>query len=124
MLRLDLPENKNQEAVTSALEAFKIQDGDKIRISPILPSSEQTVYLDGHVFSPGKRAYREGMRVTDLIHSYADLLPEPAAHHAEIIRLARPITPRKLLPSTWPTRSVATKTKTRRQVRTMSRTSP
>lgn len=90
MLRLDLPENNNHEAVTSALEAFKIQDGDKIRISPILPSSEQTVYLDGHVFSPGKRAYREGMRVTDLIHSYADLLPEPAAHHAEIIRLAPP----------------------------------
>ncbi|MGB7600552.1 MAG: SLBB domain-containing protein [Candidatus Sulfotelmatobacter sp.] len=90
MLRLDLPENNNQEAITSALEAFKIQDGDKIRISPILPYSEQTVYLDGHVFHPGKRAYREGMRVTDLIHSYADLLPEPAARHAEIIRLVPP----------------------------------
>ena len=90
MLRLDLPENNNQEAVTSALEDFKIQDGDKIRISPILPYSEQTVYLDGHVVHPGKRAYREGMRVTDLIHSYTDLLPEPAERHAEIIRLAPP----------------------------------
>jgi protein involved in polysaccharide export with SLBB domain len=90
MLRLDLPENNNQEAVTSALEDFKIQDGDKIRISPILPYSEQTVYLDGHVFHPGKHAYREGMRVTDLIHSYTDLLPEPAARHAEIIRLSPP----------------------------------
>jgi protein involved in polysaccharide export with SLBB domain len=90
MLRLDLPENNNQEAVTSALEDFKIQDGDKIRISPILAYSEQTVYLDGHVFHPGKHAYREGMRVTDLIHSYSDLLPEPAARHAEIIRLAPP----------------------------------
>ena len=90
MLRLDLPENNNQEAVTSALEAFKIQDGDKIRISPILPYSEQTVYLDGHVFHPGKHAYREGMRVTDLVHSYTDLLPEPASRHAEIIRLTPP----------------------------------
>jgi protein involved in polysaccharide export with SLBB domain len=90
MLRLDLPENNNQEAVTSALEDFKIQDGDKIRISPILAYSEQTVYLDGHVFHPGKHAYREGMRITDLIHSYSDLLPEPAARHAEIIRLAPP----------------------------------
>ena len=53
--------------MTSALENFKIQDGDKIRISPILPYSEQTVYLDGHVVHPGKHAYREGMRVTDLI---------------------------------------------------------
>lgn len=90
MLRLDLPENNNQEAVTSALEDFKIQDGDKIRISPILPYSEQTVYLDGHVFHPGKHAYLEGMRITDLIHSYTDLLPEPASSHAEIIRLAPP----------------------------------
>jgi protein involved in polysaccharide export with SLBB domain len=90
MLRLDLPENNNQETVTSALEDFKIQDGDSIRISPILPYSEQTVYLDGHVFHPGKHAYREGMRLTDLIHSYTDLLPEPAARHAEIIRLAPP----------------------------------
>jgi protein involved in polysaccharide export with SLBB domain len=100
MLRLDLPENdlpannlpgnNNHEAVTSALETFKIQDGDKIRISPILPYSEQTVYLDGHVVHPGKHAYREGMRITDLIPSYTDLLPEPSSRHAEIIRLAPP----------------------------------
>jgi protein involved in polysaccharide export with SLBB domain len=86
----DLPGNNHQEAVTKALEDFKIQDGDKIRISPVLAYSEQTVYLDGHVFHPGKHAYREGMRITDLIHSYADLLPEPASRHAEIIRLAQP----------------------------------
>lgn len=90
MLRLDLPENNNQDAVATALEDFKIQDGDKIRISPILPYSERTVYLDGHVVHPGKHAFREGMRVSDLIGSYTDLLPEPAARHAEIIRLAPP----------------------------------
>jgi protein involved in polysaccharide export with SLBB domain len=95
MLRLDLPEtglpeNNNQEALSNALEGFKIQDGDKIRISPILPYSEQTVYLDGHVVHPGKHAYREGMRVADLIPAYTDLLPEPAPRHAEIIRLAPP----------------------------------
>jgi protein involved in polysaccharide export with SLBB domain len=100
MLRIDLPENhlpasnlpesNNQESATKALEDFRIQDGDKIRISPLLPYSEQTVYLDGHVFHPGKHAYRDGMRVTDLVHSYADLLPEPAARHAEIIRLNPP----------------------------------
>lgn len=100
MLRIDLPESRlpennlpesnHEEQATQALEAFKIQDGDKIRISPLLPYSEQTVYLDGHVFHPGKHAYRDGMRVTDLIRSYADLLPEPAARHAEIIRLNPP----------------------------------
>src|SRR6266568_3319760 len=90
MLSLDIPEDNNQESATEALEKFAIQDGDKIKISPILPFSEKTVYLDGHVFRPGKYAYRDGMKVTDLIHAYSDLLPEPYKQHAEIIRLNAP----------------------------------
>jgi protein involved in polysaccharide export with SLBB domain len=90
MLRLDIPENNNQEQVTKALEDFKVQDGDKIKITPILPYAEKTVYLDGYVFRPGKFAYTDGMKVTDLIKSYKDLLPEPSTSHAEIIRLAQP----------------------------------
>jgi len=90
MLSLDIPENNNQEAVNKALDAFKIQDADKIRVAPILPYAERTVYLDGHVFHPGKYAYRDGMKVSDLIASYKALLPEPSRRHAEIIRLNPP----------------------------------
>ena len=90
MLRLDVPEDNNQAAVTKALEDFQIQDGDKIKISPILPYADKTVYLDGHVVQPGKFAYRDGMKVTDIIKSYRDLLPEPYDRHAEIIRLNAP----------------------------------
>lgn len=90
MLRLDIPENNNQQSVTEALENFKVQDGDKIKITPILPYADKTVYLDGHVFRPGKFGYRDGMKVTDLIRSYKDLLPEPSLTHAEIIRLSPP----------------------------------
>ena len=90
MLRLDIPEANNQEQVTQALEDFKVQDGDKIKITPILPYADKTVYLDGYVSHPGKFAYGDGMKVTDLIKSYKDLLPEPSTTHAEIIRLASP----------------------------------
>lgn len=90
MLRLDIPENNNQASVAKALEAFTIQDGDKIKISPILPYADKTVYLEGHVFRPGKYAFREGMLITDLIRSYNDLLPEPSKLHAEIVRLNPP----------------------------------
>ncbi|HEY7352130.1 MAG TPA: SLBB domain-containing protein [Terriglobales bacterium] len=90
MLRLDIPETNDAQAVNKALDDFTVQDGDKVRISPILPYSEKTVYLDGHVFHPGKYAYRDGMKLTDLIHSYSDLLPEPYKRHAEIIRLEAP----------------------------------
>lgn len=90
MLRLDIPENNNQDAVNESLSGFQVQDGDRIKISPILPFADKTVYLDGHIFRPGKFAYRDGMKVTDLIKSYDDLLPEPYKQHAEIIRLAPP----------------------------------
>ncbi len=90
MLRLDLSESNDQQAVNQALEEFPVQDGDKVKIWPILPYADQTVYLDGHVFRPGKYPYREGMKVTDIVHSYSDLLPEPSQHHAEIIRLEGP----------------------------------
>jgi protein involved in polysaccharide export with SLBB domain len=90
MLRLDIPENNNQETATKALEDFGVQDGDKIKISPILPYADKTVYLEGHVFRPGKYAFRDGMLITDLIKSYNDLLPEPSKLHAEIVRLNPP----------------------------------
>ncbi len=90
MVSLDLPETNDKDTILKAMIDFKIQDGDRVRISPILPYSNTTVYLDGHVFHPGKYPYHEGMKVTDLIHSYGDLLPEPAGSHAEIIRLSPP----------------------------------
>ncbi len=90
MVNLQLPETNDREAVLKSMEDFKVQDGDKIRISPVLPYSHQTVYLDGHVFHPGKYPYLDGMKLTDLVKSYADLMPEPAQNHAEIIRLEPP----------------------------------
>jgi len=90
MLRVDMPETNDQASVVRNLDEFMVQDGDKIKITPILPFSEKTVYLDGHVFRPGKYAYSDGMKVTDLIHNYRDLLPEPYEQHAEIIRLSGP----------------------------------
>jgi len=90
MLRVDMPETDDSATVLAALDKFVVQDGDNIKISPILPFAEKTVYLDGHVFRPGKYAYRDGMNVSDLVHSYRDLLPEPYQQHAEIIRLTGP----------------------------------
>jgi protein involved in polysaccharide export with SLBB domain len=90
MLRLDIPETNSAADVTKALQDFQIREGDKIKVSPILPYADKTVYLEGHVFRPGKFAYSDGMKLTDLIKSYKDLLPEPYKQHAEIIRLKKP----------------------------------
>jgi protein involved in polysaccharide export with SLBB domain len=90
-LTLNLPGTADggPEGLRQALGDFSVQDGDRVTISPILPYSERTVYLQGHVFRPGKYSYRDGMKLADVIRSYQDLLPEPA-QHAEIIRLTPP----------------------------------
>ncbi len=90
MLGLDIPEIGEAAEVTKKLESFEIQDGDRIRIFPIASYNEDAIYLDGHVIRPGRYSYRENMRVTDVIASYKDLLPEPATNYAEIIRLNAP----------------------------------
>jgi protein involved in polysaccharide export with SLBB domain len=90
MVSLDMPATVNEGSAEKTLDDFKVQEGDKIRISPIRPYSERTVYLDGHVFHPGKYPYSDGMKVRDLLKSYNDLLPEPYQKHAEIIRLEAP----------------------------------
>jgi len=73
----------------ASLQPFAVQDGDRVTIAPILPYSDSAVYLQGHVYRPGRYAYKEGMKVTDLIRSYQEVLPEPS-NHVEIIRLAPP----------------------------------
>jgi protein involved in polysaccharide export with SLBB domain len=90
MLTLDISASSDTEAITKQLSVFKIQDGDQIHIFPIAPYNEDAIYLQGHVVRPGRYSYSNGMKATDLIKSYADLLPEPASHYAEIIRLNPP----------------------------------
>jgi polysaccharide export outer membrane protein len=90
MLSFDLPQVDSDSEVTKKLEAFEIHDGDRIRVFPIAPYNQDAVYLEGHVIRPGRYSYRPNMKVTDVIASYQDLLPEPANQYAEIIRLNAP----------------------------------
>ena len=79
----------DDSAVKEVLAAYDVHDGDRVYVAPISPFTEQSVYLEGHAFRTGKYAYRPGMKVTDLVRTYSDLLPEPATQ-ADIIRLDGP----------------------------------
>jgi len=87
MLSLDLSADNS---TPSQLASFRIQDGAEIHIFPIAPYNQDTIYLQGHVLRPGRYSYRDGMKLTDLLASYKEILPEPAAHYGEIIRLNPP----------------------------------
>lgn len=86
---LPLADADNPDAARAALAAFTVHDGDRVHVSPILPYSQRVVYTEGHVVRPGRLAYRDGMQLGDALHSYRDLLPEPA-DRGEIIRLVPP----------------------------------
>jgi len=73
----------------TAIDAFQVKDGDRIRVEPILPYSQRAVYLAGHVVRPGRLPYTDGMRLSDVLRSYRDMLPEPA-DRGEIVRLVPP----------------------------------
>ncbi len=90
MLSLDIPPDSDPAAAAKQLDSFQVQDSDSVRVFPIAPYNQDTLYLEGHVLRPGRYSFRPGMRVTDLVSSYKDLLPEPATQYAEIIRLNPP----------------------------------
>lgn len=88
-------ENKQQvvfdlNASSSAdLPDFTIEDGDIVKIFPVVKFNRNAVYLSGNVFRPGKYELQENMRVTDLINSHEQLLPETYFDYA-IIRRKEP----------------------------------
>ena len=87
-LKVPLQANKGGGPAT-ADSGFTVQDGDRVYVAAIDPYKNQTVYLEGHVYRPGSYPFVAGMKVADLVKSYRDVLPEPAAH-AEIVRLQPP----------------------------------
>jgi polysaccharide export outer membrane protein len=90
MQTIEISPDGDPAAVEKQLSAVKVEDGDEIHIFPIAAYNENAIYLQGHVQRPGRYSYREGMKLTDVIASYGDLLPEPAGQYAEIVRLNAP----------------------------------
>lgn len=69
-------------------QSTRIQDGDLLKIFPVLDSEENIVYLSGNIKRTGKHGYVPGMRVSDLVGRNADLLPETYYSYALIEREA------------------------------------
>ena len=86
---LDLPASSTAEVTQKAIAVFAVKDGDRIRVAPITPHSERAIYVEGHVVRPGKYAYEDGMKLSDVVRTYQDLLPEPAVK-GDLIRLMPP----------------------------------
>ncbi len=89
MLSINVAAGSSVQVADDAFKRFIVQDGDIVTVMPILSYDNRAVYLEGHVFRPGKFPYKDGSKVTDLIPSFDDILPEPA-DRADIVRLHPP----------------------------------
>jgi len=86
---VEVPPGSSSDTAWKAVGGFPVQDGDRVVVAPILPYSERSIYLEGHVVRPGKYSYTDNMTLNDVIRSYQDVLPEPA-DRGEIVRLRPP----------------------------------
>ena len=86
---IELSKSADAKAARDRMNGFAVRDGDRIIVAPVLPYSEAVIYTTGHFARPGRLPFHQGMTLTDVIHSYQDLLPEPAIT-GEIIRLMPP----------------------------------
>lgn len=67
-----------------------LRNGDVLRVSTLVPTMDSGVILEGHLYTPGAVAYRPGMRLSDVIHSVDDLMPNSDLHYVLIRREVPP----------------------------------
>ena len=77
VLQVDLSAGGRTEAV---------HNGDSLRVSRLRPTLDAGVLVQGYVYTSGAFAYRQGMRLTDVIRSVDDLKPNADLHYILIRR--------------------------------------
>jgi protein involved in polysaccharide export with SLBB domain len=89
-----LPSQRRQmrdvDLTAAAGRSTPLDNGDKLRIPSIRPTLENSVQLSGYVYRPGAFAYQSGLRLTDVLHSFAEVKPEADLHYIMIRRVAPP----------------------------------
>jgi protein involved in polysaccharide export with SLBB domain len=68
----------------------KLRNGDSLRVLRLRPTLDRGVIVEGHVFRPGPVAWREGLRLTDVLTSIDELRPNADAHYILIRRELAP----------------------------------
>ncbi|MGH8481506.1 MAG: SLBB domain-containing protein, partial [Nevskiaceae bacterium] len=71
--------------------ATLLADGDVLRVYPNLDRMDGVVLLAGHVRRPGGVAWRDNMRLTDLLGSPEQLLPQADLDYVVVRREERPL---------------------------------
>ena len=74
------------DLTSAAGRAETVRNGDSLRVSRLRPTLDAGVVVQGYVYTPGAFAYRDGMRLTDVLRSVDDLKPNADLHYILIRR--------------------------------------
>jgi polysaccharide biosynthesis/export protein len=65
----------NVDLTTPAGRSQSLRNGDALRVLKVRPTFDSGVTVQGHVHAPSAVAYREGLRLSDVVRSVDDLKP-------------------------------------------------
>jgi polysaccharide biosynthesis/export protein len=77
------------DLISSSLPT-ELRNGDLLRVARLRPTLDSGVLVQGHVFTPGAVAYRDGLRLSDVISSVDELMPNADIHYLLIRRESPP----------------------------------
>lgn len=63
-----------------------LRNGDLLRVATLRPTLDSGILVQGYVFAPGAFAWREGIRLSNVIHSVDELRPSADSHYLLIRR--------------------------------------
>lgn len=72
--------------LTASANREPVRNGDLVRVMRLRPTLDSGELVQGYVYSPGAFAYRQGMRLSDVIHSVDELRPDADLHYLLIRR--------------------------------------
>lgn len=73
-------------ALTPGASSGGVRNGDILNVSRLKPTLDSGVVVEGHVYSPASYAYRDGLKLTDVIRSVDELKPNADINYVLIRR--------------------------------------
>src|SRR4029077_9301716 len=89
-----IAENQRRVVLSVDVAAFTraqtLRNGDLVQVAHLRPTLDSGILVQGHVYSPQAFAWREGIRLTDVVRSVEQLRPNADIHYVLIRRESSP----------------------------------
>jgi protein involved in polysaccharide export with SLBB domain len=78
------------DLISPAAAPQELRKGDLLHVGRLRPTLDSGIVLQGHVFRPARFAWRDGLRLSDVIRSVDELKPDADQHYILIRREVPP----------------------------------